>query len=97
MSKKAKEHIMEVTLGPAHPMLEVTLWSKQPTRDYMPVKVEICALIDHGMTFVILTRPDGMAMGMNLTVEGTEKLGKDLLMIHKRFQASEKDKEWLHQ
>ena len=76
-------------------LMEVTLWSKEPTRNYMPVKVEIVALIDHEITFLLLTRPDGMSMGMNLTVEGTEKLGKDLLMIHKRFKSGEKDSEWL--
>lgn len=76
-------------------LMEVTLWAKEPTRNYMPVKVELVALIEHDMTFLLLTRPDGMSMGMNLSAEGTEKLGKDLLMIHKRFKNAEKDGQWL--
>lgn len=80
---------------PRETMMEVTLWAKEPTRNYMPVKVEIVALIDHDMTFMLLTRPDGMSMGMNLSVEGTEKLAKDLAMISKRFKTKEKAGEWI--
>jgi hypothetical protein len=77
------------------PVMEVTLWSKEPTRNYMPVTIEMCALIDHERTFLILTRPDGMSMGMMLTVAGTESLGKDLTTIHKHFKDSGKDGQWL--
>jgi hypothetical protein len=71
--------------------VSVTPWSKQATKNYEAVSVEMVALCELELTLLLLTRKSGMTMGIHLTPAGVEQLARQLLQIQKRFQEYRKE------
>ena len=70
----------------ADPMVEVTPWSKVPTRMYEPVDVEIIGAIEEQKALILLTKKNGFSMALGLNAEGVELLTRDLNDIRRRFR-----------
>ena len=73
------------------PHIEVTPWSKTPSKAYEPVDVEIVAILDGQYVMMLLSKRNGFRMAINLTAAGVEQLHKDLSDIRRRFKAYGKE------